>query len=216
MVAKARQCPQSCLPTLHTRRFLWGAAPEHNAWSQLMNRYLAGLLVALVFPACGEGTPDSPPPPVLSPDLGVDVAEVTFDAELGIRLDEMTRSEEGIYIDDIRDGRGAAASPGRQVVVEYRAWLPDGTLFEERPSPEGFGPSAFVLGENAPVPGLNAGIEGMRPGGVRRLVVPPEHGYGLVGRPTGVPAGSTLVFEVRLLRVSDPPPQDPDAEPASG
>jgi FKBP-type peptidyl-prolyl cis-trans isomerase FkpA len=91
--------------------------------------------------------------------------------------------------------------PGTTVTVEYRGWLPDGTLFEKRPSDEGFGLSEFVVGEDAPVEGLDYGMRGMRVGGVRRIVVPPEHGYGLVGRPAGVPAGSVLVFEVRLVGV---------------
>jgi FKBP-type peptidyl-prolyl cis-trans isomerase len=115
----------------------------------------------------------------------------------------MSDATGGVLVQEVRPGRGKEAEPGMSVAVEYRGWLPDGTLFEARPSPEGFGASEFVLGENPPVSGFDVVIPGMRPGGVRRAVLPPELGYGLVGRPAGVPAGSVLVFEIRLLRVGD-------------
>jgi peptidylprolyl isomerase/FKBP-type peptidyl-prolyl cis-trans isomerase FkpA len=160
----------------------------------------AGILAAGAV-ACGErGAGDVP---AGAPVAGgpIDVRSVRFDPGLGVDLDGMTRTGDGVYILDVRVGRGAEARIGSTVRIAYRAWLPDGTLFEQRPSPDGFGPSEFVLGETPPVDGLNSGIAGMRAGGVRRIVVPPEHGYGLVGRPAGVPAGSVLVFEVRLVQV---------------
>jgi FKBP-type peptidyl-prolyl cis-trans isomerase len=171
-----------------------------------MNRVLAGLLLALTLIACGEDEADAPPPSAVAPEPVGGVESVAFAEELEVRLDSMTRTDDGVYFEDVRTGRGRVAAEGDAVVLEYRAWLPDGTLFEERPNAEGFGPSGFVLGADAPVPGLSAGVAGMRPGGVRRIVVPPEHGYGLVGRPVGVPTNATLIFEVRLLRVSDGPP----------
>ncbi|HSJ24245.1 MAG TPA: FKBP-type peptidyl-prolyl cis-trans isomerase [Longimicrobiales bacterium] len=134
------------------------------------------------------------------------MASVRFAPETGVELDAMTRTDEGIYIQDVREGRGAEAQIGSGVSVEYSAWLPDGTLFEQRPSADGFGLSEFVLGEDAPVAGLDVGIAGMRAGGIRRIVLPPEHGYGLVGRPAGVPTNAILVFEVRLLSVRNTAP----------
>jgi FKBP-type peptidyl-prolyl cis-trans isomerase FkpA len=181
-----------------------------------MKRALAGLLLALTLVACGEDEPDAPSPSAAVAEPAVGVEAVAFADELEVRLDSMTRTDDGVYFEDVRAGRGRVAAEGDAVVLEYRAWLPDGTLFEQRPSPEGFGPSSFVLGADAPVPGLGTGVAGMRPGGVRRVVVPPEHGYGLVGRPVGVPTGATLVFEVRLLRVSDGPPPAADTVTAGG
>jgi FKBP-type peptidyl-prolyl cis-trans isomerase FkpA len=163
------------------------------------------IFVLLAGPAaCHPQTDGAPPAAADAPaDVVFDMRSVQFAPALAVSLDAMTRTDEGIYIADVREGGGRTAEPGNAITVEYRGWLPDGTLFEQRPSPEGFGPSEFVLGENAPVSGLSAGIVGMRTGGVRRIAVPPEHGYGLVGRPAGVPAGTPLLFEVRLLTVRD-------------
>jgi FKBP-type peptidyl-prolyl cis-trans isomerase FkpA len=163
------------------------------------------LLLSLPFillAACAEERKAAPPeqPPVQ--DEPAAAATPSFAPELGVDMDAMERTEEGVHVRDVRQGGGRTATVGSTVTAEYRGWLPDGTLFEQRPSAEGFGLSEFVLGENAPVPGLDYGMRGMRVGGVRRIVVPPEHGYGLVGRPAGVPAGTALLFEVRLVGVS--------------
>jgi FKBP-type peptidyl-prolyl cis-trans isomerase FkpA len=156
-------------------------------------------VVVMAVLACdGSDTPPVPPPAATGT-----VDTVTAPAFDVVNLDSMTETRSGVYVQDLAVGRGATAMAGRIVVVEYRAWLPDGTLFEERPNAEGWGPSEFRLGAGAPVPGLIYGIEGMRVGGERRMVVPAEHGYGLVGRPAAVPAGSTLVFQVRLIAVRD-------------
>jgi FKBP-type peptidyl-prolyl cis-trans isomerase FkpA len=166
------------------------------------------LLLALAAVACGDA---ERPPAEGAPHAAVDtVAAVEFAPELGVDPAAMEGVGNGVLVQEVAPGRGRVAETGMSVAVEYRGYLPDGTLFEQRPSPEGFGPSEFVLGESAPVPGLGSGIAGMRVGGTRRIVVPPEHGYGLVGRPAGVPAGATLVFEVRLLRVEAAPAPPPD------
>jgi FKBP-type peptidyl-prolyl cis-trans isomerase FkpA len=174
----------------------------------LLRTIVLGLL--LVAGGCSERPAEAPPSAVAAPDGTVDVRQVSFAPELGVDLDAMTRTDEGIHIQDIREGRGAQAEPGRLVSIEYSGWLPDGTLFEQRPSPDGFGLSEFVLGENPPVAGLNTAIAGMRTGGVRRIVLPPEHGYGLVGRPEGVPANAVLIFEVRLLGAREAPRVEAD------
>jgi len=180
---------------------------------RLKNFVLIGAVTGVL--ACAGSGADAPPAeqaPGRGPsDSAAGAAQAAADSvvasrfapELAVNLDSMTETVSGVYVQDLKLGSGATATAGKRVVVEYRAWLPNGTLFEERPNAEGWGPSEFLLGEGAPVPGLVYGIEGMRVGGVRRIVVPAEHGYGLVGRPAGVPAGSTLVFRVRLMGVRD-------------
>jgi FKBP-type peptidyl-prolyl cis-trans isomerase len=82
--------------------------------------------------------------------------------------------------------------------VLYRGWLPDGTLFDERQNAAN--PFRFRLGAGSVIAGWDQGVQGMRAGGVRRLVIPPSLGYG--DRPMGaIPPNSVLVFEIRLLSV---------------
>jgi FKBP-type peptidyl-prolyl cis-trans isomerase FkpA len=151
--------------------------------------------------ACADRTGEDPPATEAAAPEPAGVAEPTFAPELEVSLPDMQQTPEGVHYRNVREGSGRAADAGATVTAEYRGWLPDGTLFEQRPNDEGFGLSEFVMGEDAPVDGLDYGMRGMRVGGIRRIVVPPEHGYGLVGRPAGVPAGSALVFEVRLVGV---------------
>jgi FKBP-type peptidyl-prolyl cis-trans isomerase FkpA len=129
---------------------------------------------------------------------GIDVRDVTFAPELGIDLDAMTRSSNGLYHQDLEEGTGATALAGRSVAVLYQGWLPDATLFDERQNDAN--PFRFRLGAGMVIAGWDQGVQGMRAGGVRRLVIPPALGYG--DRPVGsIPANSVLVFEIRLLSV---------------
>jgi FKBP-type peptidyl-prolyl cis-trans isomerase FkpA len=162
-----------------------------------MSGRAAVVVLGLAAAGCGGPQPETDGGAAATDTVA---AEVRFAPELGIDPDSLSPAEGGVGVQDVTVGRGAAAEPGGTVTIEYRAWLPDGTLYEQRPNDEGFGAPELTLGEAQP-PGLNAGIEGMRAGGVRRIVIPPEQGYGLVGRPEGVPAGATLVFEVRLRSV---------------
>jgi FKBP-type peptidyl-prolyl cis-trans isomerase FkpA len=129
---------------------------------------------------------------------GIDVRDVTFAPELGIDLDAMTRSSNGLYQQDLEEGTGTTALASRTVAVLYRGWLPDATLFDERQ--DAANPFRFRLGAGSVIAGWDQGVQGMRAGGVRRLVIPPSLGYG--DRPMGsIPPNSVLVFEIRLLSV---------------
>lgn len=127
---------------------------------------------------------------------GVDPRDVTFAPELGVDLDAMTRTSTGLYYQDLEVGEGAAATAGQVVAVLYRGWLPQGTLFDQAQDPTD--PLRFRLGTGRVIAGWDEGVAGMRPGGLRLLVIPPSLGYG--DRPVGpIPGNSVLVFEVRLL-----------------
>lgn len=140
-------------------------------------------LFLLALSACDDAT-------------GVDPRDVTFAPELGVDLDVMTRTSSGLYYQDLEAGEGAAASAGQQVSVLYQGWLPDGTLFDQRQDPGN--PFVFTLGVGGVIPGWDEGVAGMRPGGLRLLVIPPDLGYG--DQTNGpIPANSVLVFRVRRL-----------------
>jgi FKBP-type peptidyl-prolyl cis-trans isomerase FkpA len=101
---------------------------------------------------------------------------------------------------DLVVGTGATAQPGTLVTVAYAGWLHDssrpdakGTQFDSRPSYQ------FPLGAGQVIRGWDQGVAGMRVGGQRRLVIPPELAYGS-NPPQGspIPSNATLVFDVTL------------------
>ena len=103
---------------------------------------------------------------------------------------------------DLREGTGATATQGRTVTVSYTGWLYDPTKPESKGAQ--FDTSAnfvFQLGAGRVIPGWDQGVVGMKAGGQRRLVIPPNLGYGsqMVG---SIPPNSTLVFDVMLLNVT--------------
>jgi FKBP-type peptidyl-prolyl cis-trans isomerase FkpA len=97
---------------------------------------------------------------------------------------------------------GATATQGRTVTVSYTGWLYDPTKPESKGTQ--FDTSAnfvFQLGAGRVIPGWDQGVVGMKVGGQRRLVIPPNLGYGsqMVG---SIPPNSTLVFDIMLLNVT--------------
>lgn len=126
------------------------------------------------------------------------VAEQSFAPALNVDLDRMTRTPSGLYIQDLAEGQGEAATPGDHVVVHYTGWFPDGREFD---SSRGSEPFEFVIGEQMVIPGWDEGVAGMRPGGRRRLVIPPNLAYGAEGAGGVIPPNATLVFDVELLQV---------------
>jgi FKBP-type peptidyl-prolyl cis-trans isomerase len=106
---------------------------------------------------------------------------------------------------DLRVGTGTEATNGRTTTVNYTGWLynpsgPDGKGSQFDTS-SGRGPFSFVLGGNGVISGWNRGVLGMRVGGQRRFVLPPELAYGSAGSPPTIPPNATLVFEVELVNV---------------
>jgi FKBP-type peptidyl-prolyl cis-trans isomerase len=104
-----------------------------------------------------------------------------------------------LTIEDVTIGTGAEARPGRTVTVHYTGTLDNGSRFD---SSRDRGPFSFLLGGGRVIQGWDQGVAGMRVGGVRRLVIPAELGYGDQGAPPVIPPRSTLHFEIELLEVS--------------
>jgi peptidylprolyl isomerase len=110
---------------------------------------------------------------------------------------------------DVAAGAGAPAAPGKVYVVHYTGWLTDGTKFDS--SRDRDTPIRFEQGKRRVIPGWDAGFEGMRVGGRRRLLIPYQLAYGELGRPPRIPPRAALVFDVELLGVEEPPPAPPSA-----
>lgn len=105
---------------------------------------------------------------------------------------------------DLRVGTGAEAVAGRTLTVNYTGWLYDPGQAENKgrqfDSSVGRQPFAFRLGAGSVIRGWDQGFAGMRVGGTRRLVIPPELAYGAAGSGP-IPPNATLVFDVELLDV---------------
>jgi FKBP-type peptidyl-prolyl cis-trans isomerase FkpA len=100
-------------------------------------------------------------------------------------------------------GTGAEAKAGQDVTVHYTGWLYEngavGAKFDS--SKDRNDPFGFSLGAGMVIRGWDEGVQGMKVGGTRRLVIPPQLGYGARGAGGVIPPNATLLFEVELLGV---------------
>ena len=124
--------------------------------------------------------------------------------EQGISKLDATRND--LQKIDVKQGTGAEATPGKAVVVHYTGWLYDtskpdshGAKFDS--SRDSGRPFGFVLGAGRVIKGWDEGVAGMKVGGHRTLVIPPQLAYGERGAGGVIPPGATLIFDVELLEV---------------
>jgi peptidylprolyl isomerase len=113
-------------------------------------------------------------------------------------LVKATITSSGLSITDLVVGDGPEAVKGEVVVVNYRGTLANGKEFD---SSYGRGPFSFPLGAGRVIQGWDEGVAGMKVGGKRKLVIPPDLAYGERGAGGVIPANATLTFEVELLKV---------------
>ena len=111
---------------------------------------------------------------------------------------EVTMTDGLKYTDD-QVGTGAVATTGKTAVVHYTGWLLDGTKFDS--SLDRNQPFSFPLGGGQVIKGWDEGVQGMKVGGKRTLIIPPALGYGARGAGGVIPPNATLKFEVQLLDV---------------
>lgn len=105
----------------------------------------------------------------------------------------------GLKYYDFVVGTGAAPQKGKQVIVHYTGWLADGKKFDS--SLDRGEPFAFPIGVGQVIGGWDEGVMGMKIGGKRQLLIPPDLGYGASGAGGAIPPNATLIFEVELLDV---------------
>ena len=112
-----------------------------------------------------------------------------------------TTTASGLQFEDTVVGSGAEARPGRNVVVHYTGWLYDngqqGAKFDS--SKDRGEPFIFALGEGMVIQGWDEGVQGMKVGGQRTLIIPANLGYGARGAGGVIPPHATLKFDVELL-----------------
>ncbi len=116
----------------------------------------------------------------------------------------MTTTPSGLQIDDVVPGTGAEAQAGQSVTVHYTGWLHDaaapngrGKKFDS--SKDRGDPFEFNLGAGMVIQGWDQGVAGMKVGGVRKLTIPSDLGYGDRGYPGLIGPGENLLFEILLV-----------------
>ncbi len=147
-------------------------------------------LLCLVIGAAGCSRASNPTGPT-------PIEQEEFAPALSVNLSEMTRTNSGLYLQDLSIGSGEVAEPGRTVRVHYTGWLVDGWEFDTSLDE---GPIEFTLGTGLVIAGWDEGLQGMRVGGTRKLVIPSHLAYGKKGS-RSIPRHATLVFDVALVGV---------------
>jgi peptidylprolyl isomerase len=161
--------------------------------------YWLAALAVIALAGCQQGkSGESAPPQSAAPES----QPSTQPAAPQPAAKEVT-TPSGLKYQDLVVGNGPMAEEGTPVVVNYTGWLTDGTKFDSSYDP-GRQPFPFTIGAGNVIRGWDEGVKGMRVGGKRKLIIPPDLAYGARGYPPVIPPNSTLVFEVEFLSVKQP------------
>src|SRR5262249_44261261 len=164
-----------------------------------MKRSLLLTLVLLTVVACGEKAEQPQTAPAQSPAAQpAQPAEQSAKKEITVNDANAVTTPSGLKYVDLVQGKGDEAKSGQTVDVNYTVWLTNGTKFDS--SYDAGQPISFKLGAGLVVQGWDEGIAGMKVGGKRKLIIPPDLGYGSRGKGP-VPPNAIMVFEVELVGV---------------
>jgi FKBP-type peptidyl-prolyl cis-trans isomerase len=126
------------------------------------------------------------------------IQSIPFAASLDVDLSRMTKTPSGLYYRDIVVGSGPVIHGNVDVKVHYTGWLTNGVKFDGNADDDP--PLTVPLGRGRAIKGWDIGLEGMRAGGRRQLVIPPELAYGS-SRAGLIPPDATLVFDLKVVSV---------------
>ena len=131
------------------------------------------------------------------------IAAVAQLAGTGNAANQVIEMPDGLKYTDTKPGDGATAAAGNKVSVHYTGWLSNdgakGAKFDS--SVDRGQPFDFTLSAHQVIAGWDEGVAGMKVGGQRTLIIPPELGYGTRGAGGVIPPNATLIFDVELLKV---------------
>jgi peptidylprolyl isomerase len=115
--------------------------------------------------------------------------------------EKIVKTTSGLEYVDLEVGKGDSPKKGQRVSVHYTGWLKDGTKFDS--SKDRGMPFNFPIGQGLVIKGWDEGVATMKVGGKRKLIIPPQLGYGERGAGGVIPPNATLIFEVELLKIED-------------
>lgn len=184
---------------------------------------LAAACALAAVAACGYSDPYAGTGPIADESPGASAAPSVSpgadDFNAGAGLPVVTYPD-GLKVIDLTSGTGELAKQGENATVQYTGWFTNGTVFDTSRQ-AGRGPFPFTLTIGAGViDGWVEGVQGMKVGGRRKLIIPPALAYGPQGRTdpntgaTIIPQNATLVFEIELLSVAPGPTPSPTPPPA--
>ncbi|HEX4141562.1 MAG TPA: FKBP-type peptidyl-prolyl cis-trans isomerase [Candidatus Methylacidiphilales bacterium] len=157
-------------------------------------------LAVLAAPAPTNADPAPKAPATNAPAAAAPAAEL--DKETG---KPVITTPSGLKYVDIVVGTGAAVKQGDNVAVKYVGKLMDGTTFDASANHPEMGPTFnYQQGVTELIPGWTEGVSTMKVGGKRKLIIPPQLGYGLQGRGDVIPPNATLIFEIELVAINNP------------
>ena len=179
---------------------------ECPGWGAALLVVATLVVLPVVAAGCGgESGPVDPGPP--------DIESLVFAPSLGVDISRMTLLASGLYVRDMVPGDGASVGQQQGARFNYEGWLHDGTPVDKGVYPiNQFSPGAFLspfdgevyylVGSGQTIAAWDIGLEGMRVGGRRQLVVPPRLGFGAAGSSDGrVPGNAVLVYFFELLAI---------------
>lgn len=115
-------------------------------------------------------------------------------------MEDVVTTDSGLQYVDIVEGVGATPNTGDTVVVHYTGTLENGNKFDS--SRDRGQPFSFKVGVGQVIKGWDEGVGSMKVGGRRKLIIPPDLGYGARGAGGVIPPNATLIFDVELLRIA--------------
>ncbi len=117
-------------------------------------------------------------------------------------IEGCTKTDNGIYYQILKEGSGEKVGKGKNVSVDYKGYLIEGTIFDASQGfhPQGHEPLDFTTGARQMIPGFDEMVQDMKVGETRKMVLPPELAYGPQGYPGVIPGNAYICFDVKVLK----------------
>jgi FKBP-type peptidyl-prolyl cis-trans isomerase len=127
-----------------------------------------------------------------------EIETTSFAASLGVDLSQSTKLPSGEYVRDLTLGTGDSVAAGLTIAVHYTGYFTNGEIFDSNVAPAA--PFSFDYGYGEVILGWDHGLDGVKVGGTRQLIIPPSQAYGAGGNSV-IPGNSILVFTVTVVGV---------------